>query len=327
MSAALLSIYEKSLAFTNPSGGNDPVRKAWDWTRQIQNVPVSNPQSQSFSLAPGASLSVFSALLSTAIDTTTHVTMTQPAALPTVYRFTIVAGAGAFRTDRSLTLSTNTITVTVNANSTATWAITTGSGTWGSVVVGDTVFIPGVSTGDSAGPFNITNEGWWTVLALNSSTSLTLGRPGLFQGVSQVVAVSANSQVDAFSAAGIQPGNFLNISAQFSAAVQGTYTVYAVTPGWIEVISTVPLPIQTNITQTATSMLFYSTTKRFTRVESDQQVTVQYNGDSSNVNLVTPFVAGSSNLIGWVEKVGTVYQLVVVNNSLVQANLSVFSAE
>ena len=325
MSAALLSIYEKSLAFTNPSGGNDPVRKAWDWTRQLQNVPVANPQSQSFTLAPGSSLAVFSSSLSTGITGSTVVSMSLNSFSPSVYRFTIVSGPGAFRTDRGLTLSGSLITVTVNANSTATWV--TGTGAFTGVLVGDTVFIPGLSTGDSAGPFNVSNEGFWVVLAVNSSTSLTLGRPGVFLGVSQAVTLGASNQLTAFSAAGIQPGNFLAITAQFSASVQGIYTVWAVTPGWVEIVSSSPLPIQTSITQTTTSMIFYTTSKRFVRVESDQQVTVQYNGDSTNNNLVTPFVAGSSNLIGWDEKVGTVFSLTIVNNGLSSANLSVFSAE
>ena len=325
MSAALLSIYEKSLAFTNPSGGNDPVRKAWDWTRQLQQVPVANPQSQSFTLAPGASLAVYTSLLSTGITGSTVVSMSLNSFSPSVYRFTIVSGPGAFRTDRGLTLSGAVITVTVNANGTATWV--TGTGTWASVVVGDTVFVPGLSTGDSAGPFSVSNEGFWVVLAVNSSTSLTLGRTGAFIGVSQAVTLTSNAQVDAFTAAGIQPGNFLAITAQFSATVQGTYAVWAVTPTWIEVVSTSPLPIQTSITQTTTSMLFYGSAKRFTRVEADQEVVVQYNADASTNNVVVPFVAGDSNLIGWVEKVGTVYALTIVNESLVTANLSVFSAE
>lgn len=320
--SSALVVYEDS------SSTNNPFQRYIDWRRNATNITVSDPLNQRLALAPSATATVFSGTRATAIDGTSAFAVTLNPAYSTVYRITNTGGtAPAFRTSRALTLSGATITVAVNNNATATF--TTSTGSFSACQVGDVVFVPCVATGDSANIFSETNGGLWTVLAV-SSTVLNLARlsGGLFEGVAEVVVLASNIQLQAFSSGGVQVGDTLEISAGFSSVSQKSFIVSAINPSWVEFSSSEALPLETGILPTASGMTFYSSAKRFLRIESDQELVVRFNGDTGNTNRITPRTVGDSNGFGWNEKWGNVWSLEIVNRSKsTAANVVVISAE
>lgn len=312
---AILDIYQQIVAYSDTARTNNPTKRHVDWHPEIVAMTVSNPLSESFEVLPGETVSPFSGTRSTAIDGTTAFAITYNSTKER-YRITRTGGtAPAFRTDRGLALTGEEITVTINNNAVAVFTIS-GAGVFTGTQVGDTVFVPNASTGDSANILSELNSGFWTVLAVTSKT-LTLRRRANedFQGVAEVVTLTANAQIQAYSAAGVQIGDKLEITAGFSAVTQKTFEIAEVTPGWVEFTSGSSLPLETTIIPAAAGMTFYTKAKRYVRVETDQEAVVRFNGDSGNTNKVTPWVAGDATQVGWVEKIGLVHSLVIVNKS------------
>jgi hypothetical protein len=312
---ALLDIHSSHLIYGDTQVVTaNPKRVYVDWSRHHNSVQVERPESKSFVVEPGQSLSLFSGSRSTAIDGTTAFALTLNPALASVYRLTATGGAApAFRTARSFSPSGVALTLTVNNN--ATLELSMGSGTF-NAQVGDTVLLPGTTTGDSASPFSPLNVGLWIVVGA-TTTKLTLVRPvGTdFQGVGEVVTPSTNAQLLIYSAAGVQVGDKVEISAGFSSVTQQAFLVSAVTPSWIEFTSTQALPLETGITPGAAGMTFYTSVKRFVRVEVDQEAVLRFNGDTGNTNRLAPRVAGDADQMAHLEKWGPTWQLVVVNRS------------
>lgn len=322
-----LSITSKVLAFSDPSASSNPLRKNFDCTRAYQ-LSVDSPKSAVEVLPAAGSVTFFNGIRSTTLDGTSAFTVTLNATEPNRYRFTHVGGTvPGFRTNRLLTLSGQNLTVVTNAD--ATVNMTLGGGTWASTSVGDTVFIPGPTTGDSATPFNLLNEGFWVVLAVISATNLQLMRPAGadFQSADETVAVTANSQVQAFTAAGVQPGDSVEISAGFSPATWRTFEVDRVTQSWFEVIATSPIPLESAKIPGAAGMVFYSSAKCWVRVETDQEIALRLNGVSDDKLRVSPIEPGSTEQIGWFELKGPVWSLVALNKSSQPATVTLFSAE
>jgi hypothetical protein len=220
------------------------------------------------------------------------------------------------------------LTLVVNINLSVT--VTAGSGTpFASVLAGDTVFIPGVSTGDTSGPFNTLNEGYWVVLS-STSTIIVMSRfadSGVFNGVSEPVTPSVNDQIQAFSSTGIQVGDTVEISAGFSFTAQHAYEILAVNPEWIEFVSTTPLGQQVGIMPGAAGMVFYKLAIRYLRIEGDQEFVIRLNADTGNSNRIEAIIPGDPDHAGWFEKWGTVWKLDIVNRTLSTLNLVILSAE
>lgn len=326
--SATLSLYSLTLASGDATANNNPNLRFVDWKRQLAGIPVKNPKTEALQIQPGVEQLVFDGTRSTTIDGTTALDLTLSALSATKYRLTHSGGtAPGFRTDRGLNLTGIALTLTANANGSLTVLATTGTPFTG-VQVGDEVMIPGVLTGDADGPFNPINEGLWSVLGA-SGTSLTLVRPAGtdFQGMSQSATPSAASQFLAYSAAGVQVGDKLEISAGFAAPVLKTYEVTAVTSKWVEIGSTSPLAPQAGVTPGASGIQFFSSCKRFVRVEADQECAIRANGDTGSSQRVSPWVAGDPEQIGEYVKVGPTWSLRVLNRSSVTLNVTVISAE
>lgn len=323
-----LSILSKAVAFsdTNTTTSN-PLRRNFDWTRSL-SLSVASPKGDQQDIPAGGSWTFFNNVRSTTVDGTTAFTVTTNPNDSARYRFSFVSGTNpTLRTDRSLTLSGAAVTVAIAANATAT--LTTGSGTFGSTAAGDTIFIPGVSTGDSAGPFNVLNEGYWVVLAVLSSTAIQVARPTgtAFQGTAEVQTLTQNAQLQAFSAAGVQIGDQVAISAGFSPSTQKTFTVEAVTSKFFEVESSTAIPLETAIEPGAAGIQFYNGAKRFLRVEADQLCSIRLNGATNDLLQIQPSQAGDPDQMGWQELMGPVWSLVVVNKSSQTTTVNALSAE
>lgn len=318
-----LKLTGSELAYNDPKVSNQPLRQFFNWTTGLC-VSVINAKGDPFTIQPGATTTLFSGLRTISADGTTQWTLALNPTAPTLYRVTNTGGtAPALRADRGVSL-TGTLTITVNANQTATFVA--GSSVFGTVQIGDTLFIPGLTTGDSAGPFNALNEGFWTILSTNGTTTLQVARPGAFSAYGQVVTV-APSNIDIFGSAGVQVGDGVSVSAGFAAPVLGHYTVVAVTPTWFEFTSTGALPILAVATPGANGIQFYGSAKRWVKVYADQALTIQLNGSSGTSNSITPWQAGDPTQLGSFEQTGLVWQVVVINNSPVVCNLLQLSVE
>jgi hypothetical protein len=331
---ALLNLRSDAVAYDDGAATSSPERNFFSWTRKATAVPVKNPKSNSYTLAPFSSVTVINGTRSTSIDGTTQLTMglsllVDAAGGTSTYRFTHSAGtAPVFRVARALSLNGRTVTVTVNSNKTVTMA--TQAGDWSALQVGDWVFVPGESSGDPAGPFDPINTGYWTVLGkAGDGSSVTLARfyGAAFEALAETPAVTDDSQVQAFGAAGVQIGDMVDISAGFSASLQRAFQVSAVNPEWFEVTSTAPLPTAETATPTASGIVFYSSSATYLRVEVDQEAAVRINGDTSDHNRVSPITPGDKNAVGWFEKYGPAWSLVVVNRSPVAMTATVIAAE
>jgi hypothetical protein len=323
-----LNLITKLQAFSDATVSNNPRLKNFDWLRDMSGITVDNPRSQSIQLASQASTTIFSGTTSTSIDGTTAFSVELSTLSSSRYRFTNTGGtAPAFRTSRSLALNGVAVTFAINTNATLDVGVASGN-YFSAVVEGDTVFIPGTPTGDAATPINASNAGFWTVLSKVDSNNLVLERTsGDFDGYGQTVTLTSNSDIQAFSAAGVQVDDWVTISSGFAVSTQKTFQIVAVTNSWFEVISTTALAAQTGILPTAAGMIFYTQNKQFVYIEADQDCVVRTNGDTSDYQRISPIEAGVENRPGVYMKWGPTWSLTVVNKTTSVLNINVLYAD
>lgn len=332
----LLNLNTHILAYDPVNGEtNNPERRISDWTRKFANISVSKPKSDSVSVDPSATKTIFSGVRSTSIDGTTAFDVTLLSNKPSTYRFSRTAGTSPnFRTPRSIgTDATSQITVATNNNATVTFTASGGTlADFSAVVVGDTLRISGVTTGDANGPFNDLNEGLWTVLA-KTGTTLTCRRPPNvgFSGADEIgiiLGASFDSNFIVYSAAGVQEGDSVEISAGFSSVTRKSFIVSAVAPLFFEVVSSDALPLEAGIIPTASGMVFYTDAKRIIYVEADQEALIRVNGMSGDQVRLSPFLAADSAKVAAYMQIGNIYSLDIVNKSdSTQMNVFFFMAE
>lgn len=323
---AIININQSVLVFDDEdTTTSNPKRRNVDWTTAMTGVSVKEPSSREYALQPGEVSTVFTGTRTLAVDGTTEFTLTLNPVIEGVYRLTSTAGtAPVFRTVRAVALNGEDVAVTVNNNATAEFALDAISvPTFAGVSVGDVLFIPDTTTGDSASPFNILNTGFWTVLAVGASGAganrkLTAKRLNGedFQGVSEaVVSVTDDAQFIVYSSSGVQVGDTLRLISGFSSVSQKTYVVSRVTDLWVEFTSGEALPLEADIIPTASGISIYSDAKNYVRVEVDQEAVVRVNGDSTDNVWLSPRDPGVKSGIAHFEMWGNIYQLVIVNKS------------
>jgi hypothetical protein len=270
---------------------------------------------------------MFDGTRTTSIDGTTQFQVTLNPMDPSLYRFTWVSGAlPVFRVARATNLSGTQVTVTTAANGSATFSVSSGT-PFSGVQSGDIVFIPGISTGDPASPFSDINTGYWEVLGA-SGTALQATRLAgqQFVGINEQVTVTDAAQFQIFSSTGVQVGDKVEISSGFAIATRKTYEVVAVNPKWVEVVSTSPLALETAAPGMG-GMSFYTSSKRFVRVEVDQEALVRMNGDTGSSQRLSPVIPGDSLQTAWFEKFGPAWSLVIVNRSASRMTVNMLTCE
>jgi hypothetical protein len=324
---AFMRIRTTLAAWSDSSANNNPSLRHIDWTRDMPDLQVKNPQAVSHVVAPGVELTVFDGTRALTIDGTTTFSVALVTSTADRYRFRHTAGASpGFRTDRALNLSGSTYSVTVNANGTAVITRTAGAATFTGVVVGDTVWIPDAT--EAAGqPFQAANQGFWVVLAV-TSTTLTLTRSGDFEAAGESgIVITAAAQLQAFSSAGVQVGDKLRVSAGFVSSTRRTFLIEAVTPAFIEVSSSLAVAGETGVIPGATGMTVYTAGKSVVYVEADQESVIKVNGNTDELNILSPWIAGDPKRAAAYRRDGPTWSLKVLNKSSVALNLLVISAE
>lgn len=328
---AFLNTFFKIQAYGDTSINSNPKLKYVDWQRDMMGVIVDDPGSKPYTVDPGASKVIFNGTRSTTIGSATAFDVTLSPLDPSRYRFTWNGGQNpGLRTDRGLQLNGEAVTIAVNANSTVNMSVPALSAhDFTTVVGGDIVFIPGTSTGDSAGPFSILNEGFWQVLAVVSSTNIVLSRPvGVsFGATSETKTLTSNAQLQAFSANGVQVGDVVDISAGFPLALERAFELVTVTSTFFEVESSSALPVTPGNVPGVSGMIFYSDPKNFIYIEVDQEAAIQVNGDTGQSNRLSPIEAGNPSAPGMYMKRGVTWSLTIVNRSQVTLNAFVIQSE
>lgn len=326
---AILNVTTKILAYADEQATSNPRLRFVDWLRDVSGVPVRDPKSEAHQVPAGQTLTIFDTTRATTLDSTTAFGI---ALLPTTdatrYRITWTGGTNpTLRTGRSLTPNGIVVTLTVNPN--ATLSVSAASSLFGSVVAGDQVFLPNTTTGDATSPFSVLNSGYWVVLSKTDVQNIVLVRPPGqdFEGVSEVVTPTANSQLRAYSSSGVQIGDSVDITAGFSQATQLTFDIVAVTDLFVEIQSTLPLPTESGILPGATGMVFYVETKSFLYVEAQAEIIIRLNGDTGNTQRVQSTDPSDLAKPGQYMKRGPVWSLVLFNRGTQPVDVTVIHAE
>ena len=324
------NIQSNVVAFGDTLTPSNPQRKAFDWMRGMQGIIVTNPRSDAYIVPANSSQLIFDGTRTTSIDNTTEFVLSLSSLAPNRYRmsYTGIGTAPNFRTDRGLMLSGALITITLNPNATITLVAPALSFT--SVSVGDWLLIPGISTGDTPGPFNVINEGYWVVLAKDGTSStlqLTRLAGQTFSGYGQSVTLTTNIQLQAFSSQGLQLSDKVEISNGFSLPILQAYSIVAVAPNYFEFISDAPLPVNQIGVPGILGIQFYTSAKRFLRIEVDQESVIRLNGDLGNTQRLSPWLAGDPEGVAEYTKVGPTWSLIIVNRSTVDLNINMISVE
>lgn len=325
---ANLRVIKQLVAFGDSLSTNNPRLRYVDWNRDISDLEVQNPRSESHILAPGQEKLLFDGTRTLAVDGTTELSVALVPGEADRYRFRFTGGTNpVFRTNRGLELSGASVSVVLNANSTATMTVA-GDGGFESIVAGDTLWVPGTEESISS-PFHAANQGFWLVMAA-TATSLTLTRPSNtdFEAYTQsAVSVTADNQIVAYSSAGVQVGDRLEVGGGFVATTWRTYSIVGVTPSYIEVVSTAIIPSETDILPSAAGFKVFTSLKSFVYIEADQDCVVRVNGDTSNCQRLAPWLAGDSAKPASYERTGPTWALTVVNRSTVAMSLTIVSVE
>lgn len=318
-----LRLIQTILSWDDEGDTNNPMLRHFDWKRDVSGIDAVNPSSHKYTVASGDSLSVFDGSRSTSIDGTTDLDLYLVDNESDVYRFAWVGGTNpVFRTDRAIDLDGETVTVTSNANGVALFTTT---GTFAGVVAGDTLWIPDNDEIDTDSPFHEGNRGFWKVLVA-STTELTVTREGDFEAAADTdILITDPEQVQAFSAAGVQAGDKLVVSAGFTSDTFRTYTVRAVSSKYLEVQSSLAVAEESAVSPGAAGFKLYTSAKKYLRIEVDQEASVVVNGGSAIV--ISPWSAGDRLRTGWYEQCGNAFSLSVTNRSSQPLSVVVIGVE
>lgn len=316
MSKFSLSVYLNAYSDNCPS--NNPSQNNFKWARDINSIIVNNPTNQANTVAPGETRSFFSGLRTLLQDGTTQYSIALAPLQTSVYALSWVGGAAPnFRTARNTGASSTTQVTAVVNGPIVTFTSTGGTPfNFAGSQVGDYVSIGSL--------FNVLNQGTFQIIGL-TSTSFTVSIPtGVNEGPITLGSGFA-TQIQVFSAAGVQVGDTLVISGGFSLATQGSYIVTAVYANSIWFSSTSLLPIQGPITTQAITI--YSNAKTLVYVESDQALHVILN--NVDIGVIQPFVSPNAAQPSFPPTIvpgvfmlkSTIWSLSVTNNGINTANV------
>lgn len=286
------------------------------WVRSINGISSTEPISESITLAPGESKTLFNGTRTISHDNTTVYDLTLKPLSSNTYLLEYVSGTlPNFRTPRNIaTDATSQVTVTKNGPLTI---FTATGGTLFSttaIQVGDYVRIGSL--------FNSLSQGEYKILA-KTSTSFTVENSGSVAEGPITLGVGFADQIQVYSAAGVQINDTLIISGGFSLVTQGSYKITSVGAQFIEFYSTAVLPQETGI-QTD-SFNIYDSAKNFIYLETDQKLSLTLNG--SLISNIEPFIIGSAKQPGLFMLKSTIYSASITNQSTESANVFCASIE
>ena len=278
-----LQAYEGSPSF--PCSSNSPSKNFFKWTRENQ-TSVSGGLSETFQIAPGATQSLFSGVVSLTQDGTTQYFLALAPFQTSIYQLTNTGGtAPTFRTLRSIgTDATTQVTTSVNGPI-LTYTFTGGTlPSLSSVQPGDNVLI-----GSDFNQLNQGSTGIWQIISVTGTSFSVVNPTGYIEGPITLGSDYAN-QVRIFSADGVQIGDTLVISGGFSPVSRNSYQITLVTDYYVQFSYLGSLPSESGI---LTEVAVYSVAKSMIYMESDQNLSITMNGILSGANIVPQVANGS----------------------------------
>jgi hypothetical protein len=300
-------------SYSDTQGSNNPEQNGIRWTRELDGVPIMDAgQTQAFSLAPGENKTLFDTTRTLAQDGTTQYSIALNLTNPNTYTLTAVGGTlPNFRAPRTTGADATTqVTVTLNGP-VATFTSTGGTPfNLSGVMVGDKVRI--------GNAFNTLNQGEWKIISV-SSTSFSVANPVAVAEGPITLGSSFATQVQIYSAAGVQINDTLVISSGFSQVSFGTYIITSVAANFLQFYTTAILPQESNI---MTEIAIYERAKNLVFLEADQNCAITINGSAAGN--VEPWVILNGTAPGQYLRKSTIYSMSVTNSSTNAANL-VFS--
>ena len=311
-----LNAYQDSLSSGSCSGGNNPNKQNFKWTRETTNIGVDSALSETFQVPPGASQSLFSGMRTLTQDGTTQYSIALVPLNTSIYQLTNTGGtAPTFRTLRVIgTDATSQVTTSLNGT-VLTFTFTGGTlPTLTSVIPGDQVLI--------GNDFNVLNQGIFTIISTTTTSVSVVNGGGIIEGPITLGSGFAN-QLRIFSGTGVQIGDTLVISSGFSPVTWNSYQVTLVTDYYVQFSYAGILPTESGI---LTEVAIYSMAKTTIYMEADQPCELLLNGAMSGP-ILTPLVSNGKVYPGLFLLNSTIYSLSVVNTSINPANLTLLSTE
>lgn len=307
-----LNAYEDSQSSNNPSMSN------FKWNRNINGLSVENPQSSAFSLAPGETKTLFNGTRTLAQDNTTEYSLALKALTSNTYVLSWTGGAAPnFRSPRT-TGADATTQVTVALNGPLATFTSTGGTSFslivGGVVVGDYVRIGNL--------FNQANQGEYKIVALTATSFTVENELAAVEGPITLGSGFA-SQIQIYSALGVQIDDTLVISGGFSPVTQGSYKITSVAANFLEFYSADALPQEGPITTQAIAV--YSSAKRLVYLEADKHCSITLNGVSGDD--IEPLIMNNNVIHGIFMRTSLMYSMSVTNVSTDTASLFLASVE
>lgn len=327
----IANIITQILTYSDTVGTTDnPQLRNFDWSRRLSSISIKNPYSRELLIPAGQSSVIFDGLRSNSLDATSVLSIENIE--DSLYKLSLDSGTSPnWRTPRPLSGITGCV-VTVNNNAVATFDFA--GATLTGIQSGDFLRISGEATFEQ-GPysFNYMNGGLWKVLSA-TATKIQAVRPAgePFSAIAETVASVAAGQVKVYSADGVQVDDKMEISGAFSQASRKIYTVKDVTSDSIYFTSTSPLPEEAAVAYpdpivNGHSVVVYSSAKTLVYLEADQDISVKFNADATDNVRVSPIVAGSADLVGYLHKFGPTYKVEVKNRSVNTVRVLYFVAE
>ena len=104
MDKQILNCISQILAYKGIDGTTDnPSQRAYDWTRKLYSIAILNPKSDSMTIPPGGTLTLFDGTRANPLDNTSVLDLSLLPQSPSLYRLKVTAGTSGFKTKRVLT--------------------------------------------------------------------------------------------------------------------------------------------------------------------------------------------------------------------------------
>lgn len=322
-----LNFITRLLCYNDAFTTDNPNLRVVDWTRQVSNIAVCNPKSDSYSIPAMGSLTVFNGSRTLGLTPTSSlITLSYLSPSNSIYKLSCTDPA--FGTPYA-TSGVTGCNVTINNNSVASFDF--GSADLTAVPVGAYMRINGAANYDTAPyAFSSLNAGYWVIIAITGSVLQCIRPSGQNFVATAENPSSVASDVQFFAqptSSTVNPDDTFAISGTLSLASFGNYAVLEATPYFITFVSAQPLPTQSSVPYVASTFNVYSSAKNYVYLECDQNAAVQANADTSSNSVVNPIAVGDPSQPGVYFKIGKTYSLVIKNLSLTTLNVKAFFAE
>ena len=324
-SKKFLNIITHILAYDNKTVTDNPIRRYADWARRMFNLPIQEPVSSHIELEPTTSKVIFDGSRPHGLMAgVSLVTLLLLDSKKSKYRL-LTGEADAFRASRSVS-GLDDCQVTVNNNSVVVFDF--GAANLSTVQVGDIMRIKTKLLYDEQPfAFNPLNGGYWKILSVGAGQVQAVRPKGqAFSAVNEIVSAVVDD-VEFFSSQGIQAGDKVKISGTLSSVSHRIYNVSDVNPQYIDLISSQPLPEEEDVAYEADSIVFYTQAKKLLYIESDQELVVRINGDTSENVTIIPAIVGDPNAPAYFHMWGEIYKLELLNKSVNPATILCIEGE